>query len=344
LKEIQDDLNDKDEKRFKTLKLNIEKEVLQDADVICCTCSSAGDPRINRYMFRQVLLDEATQACEPEALIPIVNGTKQLVMVGDHFQLGPVVINNKAAIAGLNQSLFERLIFTGIKPYRLTIQYRMHPCLSEFPSNTFYDGTLQNGVSVKERTANKEEFPWPQLDKPMIFHVNMGLEEISASGTSYLNRVEASNVERVVTLLLNNEVLPTQIGVITPYDGQRAHIVLVMEQNGILNQHLYQEVEVASVDAFQGREKDYIILSCVRSNDQKGIGFLSDPRRLNVAITRAKFGLIILGNPKVLSHHPLWNSLLLYNKDKKCMVDGPITNLKISTMSLARNRKPTRKL
>lgn len=88
---------------------------------------------------------------------------------------------------------------------------------------------------------------------------------------------------------------------ITPYEGQRSYIVNYMQFNGSLKKDLYKEVEVASVDAFQGREKDYIILSCVRSNEHQGIGFLSDPRRLNVALTRAKYGVVILGNPKVLS-------------------------------------------
>jgi hypothetical protein len=89
--------------------------------------------------------------------------------------------------------------------------------------------------------------------------------------------------------------------VITPYEGQRSYIVTYMQFNGSLKKELYKDVEVASVDAFQGREKDYIILSCVRSNEHQGIGFLSDPRRLNVALTRAKYGVVILGNPKVLS-------------------------------------------
>ena len=112
---------------------------------------------------------------------------------------------------------------------------------------------------------------------------------------------EAGCVEKIVTRFLKNGVGPDQIGVITPYEGQRAFIVSHMQHNGTVNAKLYQEIEVASVDAFQGREKDYIILSCVRSNEHQGIGFLNDPRRLNVALTRAKFGLIIVGNPKVLS-------------------------------------------
>ena len=108
-------------------------------------------------------------------------------------------------------------------------------------------------------------------------------------------------MEKIVTRFMKNGVGPDQIGVITPYEGQRAFIVGHMSHNGAANAKLYNEVEVASVDAFQGREKDYIILSCVRSNEHQGIGFLNDPRRLNVALTRAKFGLIVVGNPKVLS-------------------------------------------
>ena len=100
--------------------------------------------------------------------------------------------------------------------------------------------------------------------------------------------------------MLKVGVNPTAIGVITPYEGQRAYIVHYFHQSGSLSPKLYQEVEVASVDAFQGREKDYIILSCVRANEHQGIGFLNDPRRLNVALTRAKFGMIVVGNPKAL--------------------------------------------
>ena len=115
------------------------------------------------------------------------------------------------------------------------------------------------------------------------------------------NRTEASNVEKIVTKFFKSGVVPNQIGVVTPYEGQRSYIVNYMQFNGSLKKDLYKEIEVASVDAFQGREKDYIILSCVRSNEHQGIGFLNDPRRLNVALTRAKYGVVILGNPKVLS-------------------------------------------
>lgn len=330
------ELSSQDEKKYKSLVRNAEREVLGAADVICCTCVGAGDPRLAKLKFRTVLIDESTQSAEPECMIPLVLGCKQVVLVGDHQQLGPVIMNKKAAKAGLNQSLFERLTFLGCTPIRLQVQYRMHPCLSEFSSNMFYEGTLQNGVTMQQRIRRDVDFPWPVQDSPMMFWSNLGNEEISASGTSYLNRTEAQNVEKIITRFFRAGVQPQDIGVITPYEGQRSYVVSSMQTSGTFKKEFYKEVEVASVDAFQGREKDFIVLSCVRSNDHQGIGFLSDPRRLNVALTRAKYGLVILGNPKVLSKHPLWHYLLIHFKERNCLVEGPLTNLQVSLLQFSR--------
>jgi regulator of nonsense transcripts 1 len=124
------ELSSQDEKKFKTLTRAAEREILNSADVICCTCVGAGDPRVSKMKFRTVLIDESTQSAEPECMIPLVLGCKQVVLVGDHQQLGPVIMNKKAAKAGLNQSLFERLVHLGLAPIRLNVQYRMHPCLN----------------------------------------------------------------------------------------------------------------------------------------------------------------------------------------------------------------------
>ncbi|GLH13682.1 Regulator of nonsense transcripts 1 homolog, partial [Gryllus bimaculatus] len=339
LKDETGELSSVDEKRYRMLKKAAEKELLEAADVICCTCVGAGDPRLQRLKFHSILIDESMQATEPECMVPVVLGAKQLILVGDHCQLGPVVMCKKAARAGLSQSLFERLVVLGIRPFRLEVQYRMHPELSRFPSNFFYEGSLQNGVCADERKLTKIEFPWPQPDKPMFFYVTQGQEEIAGSGTSYLNRTEAANVEKITTRFLRCGVKPEQIGVITPYEGQRAYLVQYMQYQGSLHAKLYQEIEVASVDAFQGREKDLIIMSCVRSNEHQGIGFLNDPRRLNVALTRAKYGIIIVGNPKVLSKQPLWNHLLNFYKEQKVLVEGPLNNLKESMIQFAKPKK-----
>ncbi|CAI5994052.1 unnamed protein product [Closterium sp. NIES-64] len=315
LKEEQGELSSADEKKFKALKRVAEREICQSADVICTTCVGAGDPRLSNFRFRQVLIDESTQATEPECLIPLVMGAKQVVLVGDHCQLGPVIMCKKAARAGLAQSLFERLVLLAVKPIRLQVQYRMHPCLSEFPSNTFYEGTLQNGVADADRCLPGIDFPWPVPNRPMMFYVQLGQEEMSASGTSYLNRSEASHVEKVVTLFLRNGCMPHQIGVITPYEGQRAYIVTHMARNGPLRQQLYKDIE--------------------------GIGFLNDPRRLNVALTRAKYGVVLLGNAKVLSKQPLWNLLLTHFKEREALVEGPLTNL---NQSMVQFHKPSKVL
>ncbi|KAL4227542.1 ATP-dependent helicase NAM7 [Mactra antiquata] len=339
LKDETGELSVTDEKRYRSLKKQCERELLQNADVICCTCVGAGDPRLAKMQFRSVLIDESTQATEPECMIPVVLGCRQLILVGDHCQLGPVVMCKKAARAGLSQSLFERLVVLGIRPIRLQVQYRMHPALSAFPSNIFYEGSLQNGVAPGDRLRSSLDIPWPQPDKPMFFYTSSGQEEISSSGTSYLNRTETASVEKIATRFLRSGVKPEQIGIITPYEGQRAYIVQYMQYSGSLNKKLYIEIEVASVDAFQGREKDFIILSCVRSNEHQGIGFLNDPRRLNVALTRAKYGIIIVGNPKVLSKQPLWNHLLTYYKEQKCLVEGPLNNMKESLIQFSKPRK-----
>lgn len=338
LKDETGELSSADERRYCTLKRNAENMLLEAADVICCTCVGAGDARLYRIMYTAILIDESMQSTEPECMVPVVHGAKQLILVGDHCQLGPVVMCKKAARAGLSQSLFERLVVLGIRPFRLEVQYRMHPELSMFPSNFFYEGSLQNGVCAEDRKL-KIDFPWPQPDRPMFFLVTQGQEEIAGSGTSYLNRTEAANVEKITTRFLKSGFKPEQIGIITPYEGQRAYLVQYMQYQGSLHSKLYQEVEIASVDAFQGREKDIIIMSCVRSNERQGIGFLNDPRRLNVALTRSKYGTIIVGNPKVLSKQTLWNHLLNFYKDRKVLVEGSLNNLRESLIQFQKPKK-----
>jgi regulator of nonsense transcripts 1 len=339
LKSEQGELEARDEKRFINLRRQAEKEILNNAEVICCTCVGAGDPRLSKMTFRTVLIDEATQACEPECLIPLVLGCKQAVLVGDHQQLGPVIMNKKASKAGLTQSMFERLVLLGIRPIRLQVQYRMHPCLSAFPSNMFYEGSLANGITVAERTRSSLQFEWPDKSNTMYFWNTFGREEISSSGTSYLNRLEATHVEQIVTQLLKAGIHPSQIGVITPYEGQRSYLVTNMQSRGTLPKDTYKDIEVASVDAFQGREKDYIILTCVRSNDNQGIGFLADPRRLNVALTRAKYGLCIVGNAKLLAKNPLWYELLIHFQEKNLLMDGPLQKLVPSAIKFPKPNK-----
>ena len=324
--------------QYRELMLFLQRTLLQKADVVCVTCVGAADQALRGMKFSTVLLDEATQAAEPEALIPITLGASKLVMVGDHCQLGPMVLSKRAAAAGLTQSLFERWIRLGQRPLRLTVQYRMHPALAEFPSNTFYDGALQNGVTVAERTATLPPLDWPVPGKPQMFINVPGAEETSASGTSYLNRSEAMVVERAVVALLRAGVMPHDIGVITPYDGQRAFVVSLLSRHCPVVD-VDGGLEVASVDSFQGREKEYIVLSCVRANSHHELGFVVDPRRLNVSLTRARCGLVIVGEPRLLARDPLWHALLTHYLSHGLLVEGPLNALRASRVKLPAPRQ-----
>ncbi|WFD17829.1 ATP-dependent RNA helicase [Malassezia caprae] len=252
------ELTGEEERRYRSLIFQMERKILAAADVICTTCSSSADRRLENFEFSAVLIDEATQAVEPEIMLPI------------------------------------------------------------------------------ERLSRQNPIRWPIPSMPMMFYQNLGQEEISGSGTSFLNRTEASSVEKIITMFLKSGIVSEQIGVVTPYEGQRNFIINYMQMFGSLNKELYRSVEVASVDAFQGREKDYIIVSCVRSNDRGGIGFLSDPRRLNVALTRARYGLIVIGNSKVLCKNPLWYHLLIHFKDRFALVEGALSNLQPSMIQFGR--------
>ncbi|CAD25885.2 INVOLVED IN mRNA DECAY CONTROL (DNA2/NAM7 HELICASE FAMILY) [Encephalitozoon cuniculi GB-M1] len=293
---------------------SLKKQLLNQAEVITCTCVTSGQKMFNRFKFHCVLIDEAVQSTEPLSLIPLVYGCKKLVLVGDHKQLGPTILCKKVAQAGFKQSLFERLISIGVVPYMLSVQYRMDADLCEWPSEMFYNGELLTGG---------KNFCRFDLGIPVnFFYVCYGREEVSASGTSFVNQAEALYCESIIRHLFKCGVTESQIGVITPYEGQRSYI---------LNRIFGAEpgnLEISNVDGFQGREKDFIIVSLVRSNLYQGIGFVGDKRRMNVTLTRAKHGLVIIGNPMTLMKHDMWGNLLSFYDRKGLVMEGPLHNLK----------------
>lgn len=287
-------------------------ELVKAADVVCCTCVTAGQKLFNKYTFPFVLIDEAVQSTEPLSLIPCVYGATNLVLVGDHRQLGPTILNKEVVKCGFKQSLFERLLRVGVAPYLLSVQYRMHPDLCLFPSEYFYGGQLKTG-SAASKCLN---FP------SNFFYVSNGREEISQSGTSFINKAEAVLVENIIRYLFKNGVLEQQIGVITPYEGQRSYILSKIFGNEPGN------LEISNVDGFQGREKDFIIVSLVRSNTYQGIGFVADRRRMNVTLTRAKYGLAIVGNPFTLYKNEMWANFLDWYDQRGAIYEGPVGALR----------------
>jgi regulator of nonsense transcripts 1 len=304
---------------------NYEKLALEQADVIVTTCCSAADKRLADIVFKSVIVDEATQAVEPEVLIPLfrikivavagkppmllpIPPPVRLILIGDHKQLSPVVQSKMAAVGGLDVSMFERLLNVGMPFAQLQIQYRMHPGLARFPSHEFYDGSIQSGVTEKDRQIAQFSFRDPK--HPMLLlHVSSGKEDKDRK-KSYFNIEESVHVKSVVRWLLDIRNVPaSSVAVISPYNAQR----------DLLKKLLDDTMEISSVDAFQGREKDFIIISAVRSNEE--IGFLKDERRMNVMLTRARKGLFIIGNLNTLyfSSSEAWKNLILHMKDLNCI-------------------------
>jgi hypothetical protein len=305
------------------------ERILRSADVVLCTCVSAGREVLESVNFRYVLCDEATQATEPDLLIPLATaggGTlRQLVLVGDHHQLPPTVISNSSV---LSCSLFLRMWSLGVMSTMLNTQYRMHPQIALFPARYFYFGKLSSAITEDDRplpppatqAAHGHEGQLIALrllrEKRVVFvDVRDGHDWMDSSTTelnprystgafSFINEEEAAVL---VSIVLHLPFPRSDIGVISPYSGQVR----------LLSRRLGREpggVEVATVDGFQGREKEVIVLSCVRSNEEGRVGFLSDWRRLNVAITRARTALIVIGSGKTLRNDPHWRSWLRHAK------------------------------
>ena len=301
-------INQKEIRRMENV---MTASVLDEAEVICATTIGCGHRLLESRKFPIVLMDEATQATEPSALVPIVKGCRQLVLVGDHQQLPPTVLSRRAEKGGLNRSLFDRLIACGLRSNLLTTQYRMHPILREFPSARFYENRLEDGCTADQRPP-PAGFLWPDWDRPMAFVPVDGVEEADEEGKSRSNRDEAAKVLGVVNdLLAIGDLQPNDIGVISPYNGQVRELTRLFEMAGGREPgQPYAGLEIKSVDGYQGREKEVIVFSTVRANDRGEVGFLADYRRLNVAITRAKRGLILLGHPTTLRHDGTWRSYL----------------------------------
>ena len=290
-------------KEVRRIERQMRDDILDRAQVLCCTCIGVGHRLLEGRKFTRVLLDEATQATEPASLVPLVRGARQIVLVGDHRQLPPTVISRRAENGGLRRSLFERLVAMGIEPKLLDTQYRMHPAISDFPNRTFYEGQLVDGIAAADR-PNPAGLLWNDWEVPIAFLPVNGDEILSADGVSKENPSEAGWAARILESLLEaGDLNQSDIGIITPYAGQvRAIRDALTERN--------DSVEVKTVDGYQGREKEVIIFSCVRSNSDGNIGFLADPRRLNVALTRAKRGLIVIGDPNTLRNDETWASWL----------------------------------
>ena len=309
----------------------IENEIIQQHDVICATASTVGSARM-RCTFKAIVFDEAAQLVDPDLLISITKNAERVILVGDHQQLSPVLLSRMCVYGGYGTTLPVRLMLSGVKPNMLLVQYRMHPSIAEFSNKTFYFNKLKNGVSEKDRDSSQARIPWPNPNAPLLFWNIKSEEELSKDSKSYINRYEAECISQIVDHMKENGVNATNIGIITPYSAQQYYLIDNLHRICNKAQATYiNNIEISSVDAYQGREKDFIILSCVRSNDSCDIGFLQDEKRLNVSITRAKYGLFVLGNAKTFSKNELWCNFIQSFIDKQAFVEGSLDHFTQST-------------
>lgn len=309
---------------IKDLENNIIHDIVDKSDVILSTNSSAALEAIEKTKFNIAIVDEASQATIPSVLIPIAKAQK-FVLAGDHKQLPPTIISSKAH--ELEDTLFEELINKyPDKSALLNTQYRMNQLLMEFPNSEFYNSKLDSAETVKDIVITDiiEENKLSETEKvkiedqllsdkqPLIFvdtsKIDKNGEKKLKDSKSIINLAEAETTLEIVDFYQKLGIDGKDIGIISPYADQ---VSLLKNKT---------DVEVKTVDGFQGREKEIIIISTVRSNDKGKIGFLSDLRRLNVALTRAKRKLIIIGNKETLKTNPTYERLIEYANENKRMV------------------------
>uniref|UniRef100_A0A5F8HJ18 Helicase with zinc finger 2 n=1 Tax=Monodelphis domestica TaxID=13616 RepID=A0A5F8HJ18_MONDO len=305
---------------------------LKNHGIILCTCSCAASSILVKHLnVKQILIDEAGMATEPESLIPLVNfpQAEKVVLLGDHKQLQPFVKNDHCQNLGLEKSLFER--YHG-QAWMLDIQYRMHNDICRFPSKEFYDNKLKTSLKLKRMPS---VFCHPdQVSCPIIFGYVQGVEESLLVSTdegnenSRANRDEVDHVVRIANqLTLDRTIKPKDIAILSPYNAQVSEINKRLLKEGITG------VTVSSIKKSQGSEWRYVILSTVRSCPpgeidgrptkswlKKHLGFVSDPHQVNVGITRAQEGLCIIGNHYLLSCCPMWQRLIDFYTKKGCCV------------------------
>lgn len=331
----------------RALKKDLRRDIIREAEIVVTTLSGCGGDiysacielvsrnknvkSVGDALFDAVVIDEASQALEPATLIPMQllkwTGSK-CVMVGDPKQLPATVLSQLASKFSYECSMFERLQRADYPVTMLSTQYRMHPEICQFPSAHFYGNQLKDGgpMETKRTALFHESTP---LGPYVFYDVVDGREESGRSirSQSLCNGSEvavALEILKFLSLRYPKEFHPERIGIITPYKQQLKELRLQVTNE--FGPSIAGKMEFNTVDGFQGREVDVLIFSTVRasSKDKKlstsesgGIGFVSDVRRMNVALTRAKFSLWIVGNARTLQQSPHWEALLKNVKERK---------------------------
>ncbi|KAK5175332.1 DEAD-box type RNA helicase [Saxophila tyrrhenica] len=322
-----DNAKDQERNAGREAELNRKKAqqaVLDEAHVICATLSGSGHDMFQslNIEFETVIIDEAAQCVEMSSLIPLKYGCVKCIMVGDPKQLPPTVFSKEAAKFQYEQSLFVRMQnnFSN-EVHLLDTQYRMHPDISVFPSQTFYDGLLKDGRGMLELRQR----PWhaSTMLAPYRFFDVSGQHQAAPRGHSLVNTAEIEIAMALYNRLRTDFTgydFDGRIGIITPYKSQLKMLKERFSQR--YGSDILEMIEFNTTDAFQGRESEIIIFSCVRASPAGGIGFLQDIRRMNVGLTRAKSSLWVLGNSDSLIRGQFWKKLVEDARARDCYTSG----------------------
>jgi ATP-dependent RNA/DNA helicase IGHMBP2 len=283
------------------------KQILDRSSILCATTTGLYAEVLGDRRFDLLVIDEACQTTEPGCWVPLTRASR-VVLAGDHRQLPPTVLSPEAAKLGFGISLLERLValFGEQVTRRLDVQYRMHEAIMTFSSREFYDGTLIAHDSVRNHRLcdlpGVETNALTETPVQFIDTAGAGYDEAKEpDGESRFNPSEATLVRRKVEALLAAGVAASDIAVIAPYAAQVRHLREQLAVDGL---------EIDSVDGFQGREKETVVISLVRSNAEGEIGFLADVRRTNVALTRARRKLLVIGDSATLAGLPFYRRLI----------------------------------
>ncbi|XP_022872886.1 uncharacterized protein LOC111391845 [Olea europaea var. sylvestris] len=305
-------------------KTSIMEFCFKNASLIFCTASSSYKLRsVDIEPVRLLVIDEAAQLKECESIIPLqLPGLRHAVLVGDECQLPATVISKLSDEAGFGRSLFGRLSSLGHSKHLLDVQYRMHPAISRFPNSKFYQKRIINAPNVKDKSYERSYLPGRMFGPYSFINILEGTEEMDDFSHSRRNMVEVAVTVKIVKKLYKEWSVSQEklsIGVISPYAAQ----VLAIQEKLKAENHEGFTVTVKSIDGFQGGEKDIIIISTVRSNNDGSIGFLASPQRTNVSLTRARHCLWILGNERTLQkRYSIWQKLVHDAKDRQCFFNA----------------------
>lgn len=321
------------QERASEIEMRISSQLFSEARVIACTLVGAANKLLVRQKFSTLFIDEAAQALEPACWIAIRRASR-VVLAGDHQQLPPTIKCYEALKQGLGKTLMERIVENQPESVSLLkVQYRMNDTIMRFSSNWFYNGQVESDPSVRHRSILDLEHPIQWIDgSEMLVETNAEEADISTNdepieidfkeefiGENH-GRINKAEAELVIATLKDyiekigkrhflDERL--DVGIISPYRVQTRYIRQQIRHREEFR-HFRHAITVSTVDSFQGQERDIILISLVRSNENGEIGFLSDLRRMNVAMTRARMKLIIFGDKETMRHHAFYRKLINY--------------------------------